>query len=79
MKGQLFAHKSDFDDEAGTGLPTATESLANSSVYKELVDDDGVVRLFEPDESKPAKVKAPSDASQSGTTHYSLTFNKLSV
>ena len=61
-KGELFAHHGDLEDEAGTAIPTATESLANSSVYKELVDDDGTVRLFEPDEIK-TPVKAKSDAS----------------
>ena len=49
-RGLLFANHGDLEEEAGTAIPTATESLANSSVYKELLDDDGTVRLLEPDE-----------------------------
>ena len=60
-KGLLFANHGDLEEEAGTAIPTATESLANSSVYNELVDDDGIVRQLEPDEPKPVKQK--SDAS----------------
>ena len=57
-RGLLFANHGDLEEEAGTAIPTATESLANSSVYKELLDDDGTVRLLEPDEPKPVKQKS---------------------